>query len=460
MSIFKDIANIYFLGAGGIGMSALARYFIAGDFKVGGYDLTETPLTKSLEDEGCVLHFTDDPDNVPPGFADNKNTLVIYTPAIPKESVLYKHFSSNGYPMFKRAEILGEISKRSNTIAVAGTHGKTSISTLSAHLLKQSSVDCSAFLGGISKNYNSNLLLGSGDITVVEADEFDRSFHFLEPYMAVITSLDADHLDVYGNYENMLESYNYFASLIRDEGNLLVHNNIRSKIKSLSNVSIYTYGLDDDSDFRIINLEVQNGAYHFDLISPFGEIHDLISLSPGMMNLENTLASISVATLAGVSDNEIRKALIHYKGVKRRFDIRIDTGDICYIDDYAHHPKELDFFIKSVKEFYGGRKITIVFQPHLFSRTRDHAAGFARSLSVADNIVLLPIYPAREKPIKGVSSKNILDLIEGDNKVLLDKSKLIKYLEGLELDIVLSVGAGDIDTMVVAIEDLIKNKKK
>jgi len=441
-------------------MSALVRYFLAGGFTVGGHDRTSTPLTKSLEKEGCLIHYSDEVSDIPSEFLDRKNTIIVFTPAIPSESTLFKYFSSQDFGMYKRSVILGEISRKSNTIAVAGTHGKTSISTLTAHLLKQSSVDCSAFLGGISKNYNSNLLMGSGDITVIEADEFDRSFHSLDPYIAAITSLDADHLDVYGNYENMLEAFNHFASLIRDGGYLLAHSKVRSKIKSLNNVTIYTYGLDKDSDFRIVELKVEKGAYHFDLISPFGELHDLISLSPGRMNLENTLAAVSLASLAGVSDNEIRKALFHFKGVTRRFDIRLDTGEICYIDDYAHHPKELDYFINSVKDFYGDRKISIVFQPHLYSRTRDHAEGFASSLSVANNIILLPVYPAREKPIKGVSSKNIYDLLEGSNKILIEKDELIAYLDSIDLDILLTVGAGDIDTLVAPVENYLKSRKR
>ncbi len=460
MSIFKDIENIYFLGAGGIGMSALVRYFIFGGFNVGGYDLTETRLTLSLSEEGCDIQYKDNLKYVADSFLNPSNTLIVYTPAIPSDSALFKHFTSGGFKIYKRAMILGEISKKSNTIAIAGTHGKTSISTLTAHLLKQSSVDCSAFLGGISKNYDTNLILGDSNITIIEADEYDRSFHHLEPYLALITSLDADHLDIYGNYDNMLEAFNYFASLIREDGSLVVHNSIRSKIKSLTHVSVYTYGLDDDSDFRIVNLRQEKGAFHFDLITPLGELNDFISLSPGKMMLENTLAAISLATLAGVSDYEIRKALIHFKGVKRRFDIRIDSREIVYIDDYAHHPKELDYFINSVKEFYAGRKITIVFQPHLYSRTRDHAEGFAASLALADNIILLPVYPAREEAIEGVSSDLILDKIQGKNKVVLEKDELIKYLSTIDLDIVLTVGAGDIDTMVAPVEEFIKTIKR
>jgi UDP-N-acetylmuramate--alanine ligase len=456
MMDFEKIESIFFIGVGGIGMSALARYFIEGGFDVGGYDMTKTKLTAQLMAEGCHILYSDDPDEVPKEFKIKESTLIIYTPAIYPGNKLCNYYSDSGFNIYKRAEILGLITEKSNAIAVAGTHGKTSISTLTAHLLKQSSIDCSAFLGGISRNYNSNLITGSGDITVVEADEFDRSFHFLKPYIALITSLDADHLDVYGNIENMVEAYNIFTSKIRDGGILIVNGEIRERIKGPSNIPIYTYGLDAYSDFRIDRLRKEKGAYYFNLITPSGEIQDLVSMQPGELSLVNTIAAIALATQAGVSDAEIRKALLHFKGVNRRFDIRYNKGGLTYIDDYAHHPKELDCFINSVRGFYGERHITIVFQPHLFTRTRDHAKAFACSLDVADRVVLLPIYPAREEAIEGVSSQIVLDLMTGKDRILINKEDLVEHLSELDLDIILSVGAGDIDTLVRPIEKMLK----
>ncbi len=456
MRELRNIENIYFIGAGGIGMSALARYFLEGGFEIGGYDRTSTLLSRQLTEEGCVIQYEDNIDKLPEKFKNRNNTLVIYTPAIPGQNKIYRYFADKGFKIFKRAEILGMITEKSTAIAVAGTHGKTSISTLTAHFLKQSAVDCSAFLGGISRNYNTNILTGKGDITVVEADEYDRSFHFLTPYLALITSLDADHLDVYGSLDNMVEAYNIFASKIREGGSLVVNNRIRERIKALGQIPVYTYGLDENSDFRIDKLRIDRGAYHFNVIRPRGEIPGLISTMPGKLNLENTIAAISLASLIGVSDDEIRKALIHFKGVKRRFDIRFSNKDITYIDDYAHHPRELDYLINSVREFYGNRHITIVFQPHLFTRTQEHAAAFARSLDIADSVVLLPVYPAREEPIIGVDSNIILEKMKCSECVMVEMDQVTDFLSGKKLDILLTVGAGDIDTLVEPLENMLK----
>lgn len=456
MRELRNIENIYFIGAGGIGMSALARYFLAGGFEIGGYDRTITLLTRQLVEEGCLIQYEDSIDKLPEIFKNSNNTLVIYTPAIPGHNTLYRYFADKGFRIFKRAEMLGLITDKSTAIAVAGTHGKTSISSLTAHFLKQSSVDCSAFLGGISRNYNTNLLTGKGDITVVEADEYDRSFHFLSPYLALITSLDADHLDVYGSLDNMIEAYNIFASRIREGGSLIVNSRIRDRIKARGHTPVYTYGLDENSDFRIDKLRIDRGVYHFNVIRPRGEIPGLISNMPGKLNLENTIAAISLASLIGVSDDEIRKALIHYKGVKRRFDIRFSNKNITYIDDYAHHPRELDYLINSVREFYGNRHITIVFQPHLFTRTQEHAAAFARSLDIADSVILLPVYPAREEPIKGVSSNTIMEKMKCKERVLIEMDQVPDFLSGKKLDILLTVGAGDIDTLVYPLENMLK----
>lgn len=441
-------------------MSALARYLLKGGFKVGGYDRTRTELTSALINEGCDIVFDDDIELIRPPFRENENTVLITTPAIPGNNKILTWFRESGFKIYKRAEILGEISKRSNTIAIAGTHGKTSVSTLTAHLMKQSSADCSAFLGGISINYNTNMLTGAGNIIVIEADEFDRSFHYLEPYLTVITSIDPDHLDVYGNYDNLLEAFNHFASLTRKEGSILINSKIRNKIKKTGQVRIYTYGLDNDSDFRIENLRTEEGVYSFDFISPFGRISDLSSSIPGRLNLENSIAAIGLAIVAGAGDFEIRKALIHYRGVRRRFDIRFNSAGVTYIDDYAHHPAELEYFIESVKEFYGNRKITIIFQPHLYSRTRDHAVAFAETLGKADNVVLLPVYPARELPIEGVTSEIIAEKINGASCILMDKEDIPAYLRQADIDILLTVGAGDIDTLVIPVETILKERVK
>ena len=457
MSKLENRGEIYMIGIGGIGMSALARYFRAGGFSVSGYDRSRSPLTSELEKEGCSIVYIDDHELIPRPARNRDETLVIYTPAIPADCSILGWFRENGFRIHKRAEVLGWISERSNTIAIAGTHGKTSISTLTAHLLKQSSIDCSAFLGGISKNYNSNLITGASDMVVIEADEYDRSFHNLKPLFALISSMDADHLDVYGNRENMVEAFNRFAGGIREEGTLVVNSRVRSQISHPGRQSIYTYGFDEKSDFRISKLQIKKFAYHFNAITPFGEIPDLVSLSPGRLSLENCIAAISMATLAGVKDDEIRKALIHFKGVKRRFDTRFDNGKTIYIDDYAHHPVELDYFINSVKEFYGNRRITLIFQPHLFSRTADHAEAFARSLDVADRIILLPVYPAREKALPGVTSELIFNRLTRAEKYMMDKEEVIQFLNENEIEVLLTVGAGDIDTLAEPIVELLKS---
>ncbi|MEE4116355.1 MAG: Mur ligase family protein [Marinilabiliaceae bacterium] len=460
MNIFENISNIYFTGIGGIGMSALARYFLGGGFTVGGYDRTRTELCSALIDEGCDIVFDDDPGLIRTHFRDKGNTVLITTPAIPPSNNILSWFRENGYKIYKRAEILGEISKQSNTIAIAGTHGKTSVSTLTAHLMKQSSADCSAFLGGISLNYNTNMLSGKGNITVIEADEFDRSFHYLQPYLSAITSIDPDHLDVYGNYDNLLEAFNHFATLTRRDGSILINSRIRNKIRKSGNIRLFTYGLDNESDFRIENLRIEEGAYNFDFISPFGRISDLKSFIPGKLNLENSIAAIGLAVVAGAGDFEIRKALLYYRGVKRRFDVRFDRAGVTYIDDYAHHPAELEYFIESVKEFYGKRRITLIFQPHLYSRTRDHAAAFGKMLARADSVVLLPVYPARELPIEGVTSEIIAERMTGADCRLMNMEDIPGYLKQADIDILLTVGAGDIDTLVRPIENLLKERLK
>jgi UDP-N-acetylmuramate--alanine ligase len=459
---FKNIEGIYFVGIGGIGMSALALYFSRGGYTVAGYDRSESAVTSSLVESGCTVDFVDDPAVLPELFrniSDINRVIVVFTPAIPPENRMISHFRENGYKLFKRSEVLGEISSHTDTLAVAGTHGKTTVSTMIAHLLKQSAVDCSAFLGGISKNYDSNLLLGESRYTVMEADEFDRSFHRLTPLMAVVTSLDADHLDIYGDLATMVEAYNVFCAKIRKGGTLIINSRIRKEIIIPEGVDCFTYGLGPGSDYMATVIEHLKDYYRFDIVTPGGTLENLHFAFPGIINIENLTAAIAVALRCGVTGQEIRKAVLLFQGVKRRFDIRINRPGLTYVDDYAHHPEEIKACIKSVKEYFRGRKITGIFQPHLFSRTRDHADGFAAILDELDETILLPIYPAREKPIEGVTSEMILDRMRSGNKSLLKKEDIPGRLDVSKLDVLLTIGAGDIDTLVKPIEDKLNTQR-
>lgn len=459
---FKNIEGIYFVGIGGIGMSALALYFSRGGYTIAGYDRSESKITVSLSETGCSITYDDAISGIPELFRNTSykdEVIIVYTPAIPVESRILSHFRDNGYKLYKRSEILGEISSHTDTLAVAGTHGKTTVSTMTAHLLKQSAVDCSAFLGGISKNYGSNLLLGESRYTVMEADEFDRSFHRLTPLMAVVTSLDADHLDIYGNRETMVEAYNIFCAKIRKGGTLIVNSKIRKEIIVPEGVNCFTYGLDKNCDFRATDIEQTDEYYRFNINTPDSVIKDIHFAFPGIINIENFTAAIAIALKCGVTESEIRKAVLLFQGVKRRFDIRINIKGLTYIDDYAHHPEEIRACINSVKEYFKGRKITGIFQPHLFSRTFDHYKGFAAILDVLDETILLPIYPAREKPVEGVSSELILNEMKSGNKRLLAKSEIPEKLDVSKLDVLITIGAGDIDTLVKPIEDKIRKER-
>ena len=441
---FRNIEGIYFIGIGGIGMSALALYFSKGGYIVAGYDRLESKITMSLIETGCTVDYVDNVAVLPELFRnilDKNRVIIVYTPAIPSENKIISHFRENGYKLFKRSEVLGEISSHTDTLAVAGTHGKTTVSTMIAHLLKQSVVDCSAFLGGISKNYGSNLLLGESRYTVMEADEFDRSFHRLSPLMAVVTSLDADHLDIYGDRASMVEAYNVFCGKIKKE------------IIIPEGVECFTYGFDPESDFMASDIEHQKDYYKFNLKTPTGTIGDLHFAFPGIIIIENFTAAIAIALMCGVTEQEIRKAVILFQGVQRRFDIRINQPGLTYIDDYAHHPEEIRACITSVKEYFRGRKVTGIFQPHLFSRTRDHADGFAAILDELDEAILLPIYPAREKPLEGVTSELILNRMRSGKKSLMKKEDIPGKLDVSKLDVLITIGAGDIDTLVKSIED-------
>lgn len=455
----RKIAALYFIGIGGIGMSALARYFLAGGLTIFGYDRSESSITRALTGEGCSITYEDAVDSLPPVFTDpamKDKVIVIYTPAIPDGNNIITFFRRNGYKLRKRAEILGELSEEKDTLAVSGTHGKTTISTMIAHLLKQSHVGCSAFLGGISKNYDSNLLIGESRFTVMEADEYDRSFHWLHPWMAVVTSVDADHLDIYGNHQNMIDAYNHFCSKIRNGGTLVINSKIRDKIVVRENIAGFTYGLSEEAEFRSFNIRRIESGYSFHLKTPDKMIRNISLAIPGLINIENTTAASAIALLCGVTEQELRKALASFKGVERRFDIRMNYPGLVYIDDYAHHPEEIRACITNVKEYFGGRKITGIFQPHLYSRTRDHAAGFAEILDLLDEVILLPVYPAREAPIEGVSSDMILDRMKLKNKKLLNMDDIPGKLDIENIDILLTIGAGDIDRLVAPIEEMLK----
>lgn len=459
---FKNIEGIYFVGIGGIGMSALALYFAKGGYSVAGYDRSETRITHSLTESDCNVIYDDNVIALPELFGNISNkdkVLIIYTPAIPVENRIFTFFRSEGYNLYKRSEVLGEISAHTDTLAVAGTHGKTTVSTMIAHLLKQSTVDCSAFLGGISKNYGSNLLLGESRYTVMEADEFDRSFHRLKPLMAVVTSLDADHLDIYGDRVTMVKAYNEFCGKIRKGGNLVVNNKIRKEIVVPEGVSCFTYGLEADADFRASDIERGKDYYTFNIKTPETNINDLHFAFPGIVNIENFTAAIAIALMCGVTESEVKKGVLLFQGVKRRFDIRINQPGLTYVDDYAHHPEEIRACITSVKEYFEGRKITGIFQPHLFSRTRDHAEGFAAILDQLDETILLPIYPAREKPIIGVSSEMILVKMKSGKKSLLKKEDIPDKLDVSKLDVLITIGAGDIDQLVKPIEEKLKKER-
>ena len=459
---FRNIEGIYFVGIGGIGMSALALYFAKGGYVIAGYDRVESEITRSLTESGCDISYEDNVSDLPTLFLDKshkKNVLIVYTPAIPPGNKILSYFRNSEYRICKRSEVLGEISANTDTLAVAGTHGKTTVSTMIAHLLKQSHVDCSAFLGGISKNYNSNLLLGEGRYTVMEADEFDRSFHRLNPLMAVITSLDADHLDIYGDHSTMIKAYNEFCGKIRPGGILVVNSRIQKEIIVPEGVTCFTYGPDPRAQYQPFNIEHRNDLYNFNIKTPEAIIEDLQFGFPGIINIENLTAAIAVALMCGVTEHEIRKAVILFQGVKRRFDIRINRPGLVYVDDYAHHPEEIRAFIESIKEYFSGRKITGIFQPHLFSRTRDHASGFAASLDLMDEVILLPIYPARENPIEGVTSELILNKMRCSRRRLINKTDIPAEIDVSTLDVLITIGAGDIDTLVGPIEEKLNKER-
>ncbi len=458
-----DYKLYYFLGAGGIGMSALVRYFNHYKKTVYGYDKTETELTKQLQDEGTELHFTENISLLKTLFSKYKkeDVLVIYTPAIPQNHGELIYLKENGYQLQKRAWVLGEITKQFKTIAIAGTHGKTTTTTLITHILKTAKINCFAFLGGISQNYNTNLLLGNADdndaFVVVEADEYDRSFLTLHPYITVITSVDADHLDIYGDAKSMHQTYSEFANQIQKNGFLIVKKNVDNDLSLKVKHLIYSLNL--DTEYSADSIHINDGNFCYNINSPIEFISDVAIGLPGLHNVENSIAAVAVAQQLGIKGDIINNALRSFKGVKRRFDYRVKTKSVVYIDDYAHHPEELKAAITAAKQLYPDKKITGIFQPHLFTRTRDFADNFAESLDLLDICVLLDIYPAREKPIEGINSQMLLDKMKIKQKFLVKKENVIDFLKTHQCELVITLGAGDIDTLIQPIEDLLKIKK-
>ncbi|MCL2412768.1 MAG: UDP-N-acetylmuramate--L-alanine ligase [Bacteroidales bacterium] len=445
---FETLKHIYFLGIGGIGMSALARFFASKNVKISGYDRTRTPLCEELENEGMSIHYVEDVNLIPKDI-----DLVVYTPAIPKDNVEFVHLQKTELSVLKRSEMLGFITQNMIGVCVAGTHGKTTISAIIAHLLTQSKVKCNAFLGGIAKNYNSNLILSeTSKIAIIEADEFDRSFLKLHPQIAVISSVDADHLDIYGDKKNLEQSFSEFANLVPQNGFLFQKYGTPNFGKAHK-----TYHLTDtNADYYTSNLRVENSAYHFDFHTPGGSWKNMEMVYPGLHNIENALIAIVVAYLLGATETEIRNGLKTFSGIKRRFDVHIKTENLVYIDDYAHHPQEINACIESIKNLFPNRKITGIFQPHLYSRTRDFADDFAKSLSLLDTVILLDIYAAREKPIEGITSEILLAKCTCPNKILATKSNLLEVLKAQPLEVLVTMGAGDIDQVVEPIIKMLK----
>jgi UDP-N-acetylmuramate--alanine ligase len=452
----STINNVYLIGIGGIGMSALARYFKTIGKNVAGYDKFSTALTDALVSEGIDIHFDDNIEKVSSVFLSKQDTLVIFTPAVPKDHAELNYFLTNGFELKKRSEILGMITREKKSICVSGTHGKTTISTMIAHILKQSKVDCNAFLGGISKNYGTNLLLSAhSDFVVAEADEFDRSFLRLFPDIATISSIDADHLDIYGDRAQIVEAFEQFTALIKPGGVLFVKAGLDLNLQNKSNYEVFTYSLNKPADYFAENIELKKGVYHFDIVTPTGKIRDLALGVPGLINVENAVVAVAVAAYCGVTEHELQMALPLFLGAQRRLDLHIHNDNQVYIDDYAHHPKELEACISSIRKMYPDQKITGVFQPHLFTRTRDFADEFAESLSLLDELILLDIYPARELPIEGVTSSIIFDKVTISEKLLCTKDDVLKILENRKIEVLLTMGAGNIDQLVKPIKALL-----
>jgi UDP-N-acetylmuramate--alanine ligase len=455
----KDIKAVYFIGAGGIGMSAIARYFIHKGMVVAGYDKTPSELTRRLEKEGMLIHYEESVNEIPHACKKPASTLVVYTPAISADHKELTFFREGGFEIEKRAQVLGTLTRTHKGLCVAGTHGKTTTSTMCAHIMHQSQQDCNAFLGGISKNYGTNYILSDkSDFVVIEADEFDRSFHWLRPWMSVITSTDPDHLDIYGTKEAYLESFRHYTELIQPGGALILHKNLEMQQHVQEGVRVYEYSL-DEGDFHAENIKIENGEITFDFISPVECVRNVMLGQPVPINIENGVAAMAMAQLNGCTAEELRYGMKTYAGVDRRFDFKIKNDRHVFLSDYAHHPKEIYQSAKSIRELYKDRKITAIFQPHLYTRTRDFYQDFANSLSLLDEVILCDIYPAREKPIEGVTSKLIYDNLKpGVEKSMIHKEDVLDLVKSRDFDVLLVLGAGDLDNYVPQIAKLLESK--
>lgn len=457
----KDIKAVYFVGAGGIGMSALARYFIHRGLVVAGYDRTPSDLTRQLEKEGMVIHYEESVDEIPQACRDRESCLVVYTPAVPATHKELVFFREHQFEIKKRSQVLGLLTDHHKGLCVAGTHGKTTTSAMCAHIMHQSSIDCNAFLGGISKNYGTNYLLSAqSDYVVIEADEFDRSFHWLHPWMTVITATDPDHLDIYGTKEAYLESFRHYTELIKKGGALILHTGLEMTPNVQEGVKTYSYSR-DEGDFHAENVRIERGEITFNFVSPIENVKDVRLGQPIPINIENGVAAMAMAQLAGCSASELRYGMETYRGVDRRFDFKIRTDKVVFLSDYAHHPKEIYQSAKSLRELYHDRKITAIFQPHLYTRTRDFYKEFADALSQLDEVILTEIYPAREEPIPGVTSELIYDNLKpGVKKQMIKKADVLSFVRSHDFDVLVVLGAGDLDNMVPQITRIIEEKMK
>lgn len=453
------IKAVYFVGAGGIGMSAIARYFLKRGLVVAGYDKTPSDLTRQLEKEGMLIHYEENLDEIPHVCKQKEDCLVIYTPAIPESHKELTFFRTNGFEIQKRAQVLGALTQAHKGLCVAGTHGKTTTSTMCAHIMHQSHLDCNAFLGGISKNYGTNYILSDSDYVVIEADEFDRSFHWLRPWMSVITATDPDHLDIYGTKEAYLESFRHYTELIQPGGALIIHRDLEMKEHLQDGVKRYDYSL-TEGDFHAENIRIENGEITFDFISPIENVRNVDLGQPVPINIENSIAAMAMAQLNGCTAEELKYGMRTYAGVDRRFDFKIKTDRLVFLSDYAHHPKEIYQSAKSIRELYKDRHITAIFQPHLYTRTRDFYKEFAEALSQLDEVILTEIYPAREQPIEGVTSQLIYDnLAPGVKKRMIRKDEVTDFIKSHEFEVLIILGAGDLDNQVPQITKILNSKK-
>lgn len=457
----KDIKSVYFVGAGGIGMSAIARYFLHKGLVVAGYDKTPSELTHQLEKEGMMIHYEENVNLIPEACRQPLTTLVVYTPAIPSTHAELKYFHDNNFVIEKRAQVLGTLTRTHKGLCFAGTHGKTTTSTMCAHIMHQSHLDCNAFLGGISKNYGTNYILSThSDYVVIEADEFDRSFHWLRPWMSVITSTDPDHLDIYGTKEAYLESFRHYTELIQPGGALIIHKNLEMKQHVQEGVKVYNYSR-EEGDFHAENIQIKNGTITFDFISPIEIVKNVELGQPIPINIENGVAAMAMAQLNGCTAEELREGMKTYGGVDRRFDFKIKNDRHVFLSDYGHHPKEILQSAKSLKELYSDRKITAIFQPHLYTRTRDFYKDFADALSHFDEVILTEIYPAREQPIEGVTSKLIYDNLRPNiEKKMIQKDDVLNFVKAHDFDVLVVLGAGNLDNYVPEIAEIIKAKEQ